>query len=95
MTLLVIPEEPAADTTPAAHAHAHAPRAERLRLGTLDNSKSNADHLLARLVQRIGEARPVVSVLARRKPGAALAAQPSVLDELAREADCVLVAMAD
>ena len=44
MIRLVIPEEPAVDAAPAAEARA--PARQQLRIGTLDNSKSNADHLL-------------------------------------------------
>jgi uncharacterized protein YhfF len=66
-----------------------------LRLGILDNSKSNADHLLAMIVDGIKAQLPVVSVMTLRKPGPAAGADPKVLDQLAEEADCVISAMAD
>jgi hypothetical protein len=93
MIRLVIPEEPAVDAAPAAEARA--PARQQLRIGTLDNSKSNADHLLGDLVRRLSAQMPVQSVVQTRKPGAALSAREDVLDTLATEADCVITAMAD
>jgi hypothetical protein len=66
-----------------------------IRLGILDNSKANADHLLARLVEGVKAAVAVTSIVSLRKPSAALAAPAPVLDRLAREADFVVGAMAD
>ena len=66
-----------------------------LRLGILDNSKSNADHLLAMLIAGVKAKLPVASVVALRKPSAAEGADPKLLDQLAEEADCVISAMAD
>lgn len=66
-----------------------------LRLGTLDNSKSNADHLLRMIIEGVKAKLPVVSVVAVRKPSAAAGADPKVLDQLAEGADCVISAMAD
>ncbi len=66
-----------------------------LRLGILDNSKSNADHLLQMIVEGVKAKLPVVSVMALRKPSPAAGADPMVLDQLAAGADCVISAMAD
>lgn len=93
MIRLVIPEEPAAEAAPAAEARA--PVRQSLRIGTLDNSKSNADHLLGDLVRRLSAEMTVQGVVQTRKPGAALSARDELLDRLAMEADCVITAMAD
>ena len=66
-----------------------------LRLGILDNSKSNADYLLALIVEGVKAKLPIASVVALRKPSPAAGAVPEVLDQFAREADCVVSAMAD
>jgi hypothetical protein len=66
-----------------------------LRLGVLDNSKSNADHLLKMIVEDVKTKLEVSSVVALRKPSPAAGADPEVLDQLAQEADCVISAMAD
>ena len=92
-TVWIIPEAPAPQTS--------APAANRLatggglRVGILDNSKSNADHLLAMIVEGIKAQLPVSSVVSMRKPGPAAGATAEVLDRLAREADYVVSAMAD
>ena len=90
---IIVPEAPAAAAT--------APQAQRarkgagLRLGLLDNSKSNADHLFRFLVDGIRAAMPLASVVKLRKPLPSLAADPGVIEQLAREADIVVSAMAD
>jgi uncharacterized protein YhfF len=66
-----------------------------VRLGVLDNSKSNADHLLAMIVDGIKAQLPVISVTTLRKPGPAAGADPKIIEQLAEEADCVISAMAD
>ncbi len=66
-----------------------------IRLGVLDNSKGNADHLLALIVEGVRAQLPVASVTFARKPYVALAAPPETLDKLAQEADVVISAMAD
>jgi uncharacterized protein YhfF len=66
-----------------------------LRLGVLDNSKSNADHLLQMIIEGVKAKLPVSSVVALRKPSPAAGADAAVLDQLAEEADCVISAMAD
>ena len=66
-----------------------------LRLGVLDNSKSNADHLLARVVEGIRAALLVTSVLSLRKPNASSPASSDILDQFAGASDFVIGAMAD
>jgi hypothetical protein len=66
-----------------------------IRLGVLDNSKGNADHLLNFIVEGVRQAFEVESVVVRRKPASSAGATAQVLDELAKEADLVVSAMAD
>lgn len=66
-----------------------------IRLGVLDNSKGNADHLLKMIVDGVRAQHSLASVVFARKPYVALPAPPETLDQLAREADVVISAMAD
>ena len=66
-----------------------------IRLGVLDNSKSNADHLLNLIVEGVKMEFKVDSVVIKRKPTSSRAATDQMLDELAKEADLVISAMAD
>ena len=66
-----------------------------IRLGLLDNSKGNADHLLNLIVEGVKQELKVDSVVMKRKPASSGPATDQVLDELANEADVVLSAMAD
>ena len=66
-----------------------------LRLGVLDNSKGNADHLLRFIVEGVKAAVPVASVVSLRKESVSLPATGPLLDRLAAEADLVVSAMAD
>jgi hypothetical protein len=90
---IIVPEAP----VPAAQA----PQARRargahgLRLGLLDNSKSNADHLFSFLVDAIRANVAIDSIVSLRKPLASLPADKSVIEQLAEEADLVVSAMAD
>ncbi len=70
-------------------------KAGPIRLGTLDNTKGNADHLLAFVVEEIRKVMPVASVTALRKLNPSTPTPKSVLDKLAAEADFVVSAMAD
>ena len=90
---LVNPEAPA----PAAAAAAEQRKLGKhgLRLGILDNSKGNADHLLKFLVEGIRAQVPVASVVSLRKGSVSLPAPKEILDQLAGEADFVVSAMAD
>jgi hypothetical protein len=69
--------------------------ASGIRLGILDNSKSNADHLLQFLLDAAKGELPVEHAVKRRKPAASRPADAAVIDDLVREADFVLSAMAD
>ena len=66
-----------------------------IRLGVLDNSKGNADHLLAMIVEGVRAEIPVKSVVSLRKPHVTFPATKEVLDQLEAEADVVISAMAD
>jgi len=91
--LLVVPEAP----LPAAAVTAEKRKAGKsgLRLGVLDNSKGNADHLLRFIVEGVRAVLPVASVVMARKGNVSLPAPGEVLDQLTREADFVVSAMAD
>jgi len=91
--LLVVPEAP-----PVQAAGGSAERRlsrEGLRVGVLDNSKGNADHLLRFLVEGLKTSLPVKSVVVTRKGSVSLPAPREILDQLTREADVVISAMAD
>jgi hypothetical protein len=66
-----------------------------IRLGVLDNSKGNADHLLNFIIEGVRREFSVASVVMTRKPFSSKPAPDAVLDQLAREADLVVSAMAD
>ena len=66
-----------------------------IRLGVLDNSKGNADHLLNLIVEGVKKEFKVDTVVIRRKPTSSRPATDQMLDELARETDIVISAMAD
>jgi hypothetical protein len=70
-------------------------RSGGIRLGVLDNSKGNADHLLDLIVEGVKKEFKVDSVVIKRKPTSSRPATDQVLDELAKEADLVVSAMAD
>jgi hypothetical protein len=91
--VLVVPEAPA----PEAAAATTPRRIDKngLRLGILDNSKGNADHLLKFVVEGMKALLPVASVVSLRKDSVSLPAPRAVLDRLAAEADFVVSAMAD
>ena len=90
---LVVPEAP----TLAFGAIAAQRKIEKhgVRLGVLDNSKGNADHLLAMVVEGVRVALPVASVVSLRKDAVSLPAPKAILDRLTAEADFVVSAMAD
>jgi uncharacterized protein YhfF len=91
--ILVVPEAP----VPEAAAVAERRKAGKggLRLGVLDNSKGNADHLLRFIVEGVKSALPVASIVMTRKGSVSLPAPGDVLDRLTKEADFVVSAMAD
>lgn len=91
--LCVSPEAPVAAAAPIAVERRG--DAAGIRLGVLDNSKSNADHLLQFLLDQAGASLPIRHTIKRRKPAASRPAAADVVEDLAREADFVLSAMAD
>jgi len=66
-----------------------------IRLGVLDNSKGNADHLLNLIIEGVKKEFRVDSVVMTRKPFSSKPATEAILDQLAKEADLVVSAMAD
>ena len=90
---LVVPEAP----PPAATAVVDERRIGRegIRLGVLDNSKGNADHLLRFMVEGVKSQVPVSAVVSLRKASVSLPAPGEILDRLTAEADIVVSAMAD
>ena len=90
---LVVPEAPVPEA--AAIAGLRKSGSSGLRLGVLDNSKGNADHLLRFIVEGVKAKLPVASVVMTRKGSVSLPAPGEVLDRLTREADLVVSAMAD
>ena len=66
-----------------------------IRLGVLDNSKANADYLLELIVDGVKKELDVTSVLVTRKPASSRPASDEILDQLAKETDLVVSAMAD
>ena len=66
-----------------------------IRLGVLDNSKANADYLLELIVEGVKKELDVTSVLVTRKPASSRPASDEILDQLAKETDLVVSAMAD
>jgi len=91
--ILVVPEAPAVQG--ASGADQRRLSAEGLRVGVLDNSKGNADHLLRFMVEGMQAGLPVKSVVSLRKDNVSLPAPAAILDRLAREADVVVSAMGD
>ena len=91
--LLVVPEAPAPRGTVTIDQRPIDKRG--IRLGVLDNSKGNADHLLAFMLERVKAEVPVDSVVLLRKPTVNQAAPAAILERLATETDVVVTAMAD
>ena len=91
--VLVVPEAPA----PAGKAVVRERRIEKkgIRLGVLDNSKGNADHLLKFIVEGVKAHVPIASVVSTRKASVSLPAPGDILDKLTAESDVVVSAMAD
>jgi hypothetical protein len=90
---LVVPEAPVPATAAATEQRKFAKGG--LRLGILDNSKGNADHLLKFVIDGVKALVPVASVVSLRKASVSLPAPKEILDRLAAEADFVVSAMAD
>jgi hypothetical protein len=91
---LVVPEAPVpAAATPTREKRKFA--AGGLRLGILDNSKGNADHLLKFIIDGVKAQVAVASVVSLRKGSVSLPAPNDILDKLTAEADFVVSAMGD
>jgi len=90
---LVVPDAPLEDVTNVKSSRALGEGG--IRLGALDNSKGNADHLLNFIIEGMKKEFQVDSVVMKRKPASSGPATDQVLDELAKEADLVVSAMAD
>lgn len=91
---LVVPEAPVPESTSPVAGQRRIAKGG-IRLGILDNSKGNADHLLKFLVEGVRAAMPVATVVSLRKDSVSLPAPAGILEQLAAEADCVVTAMAD
>ena len=90
---IVVPEAPIEETTKLESGRRLG--SGGIRLGVLDNSKANADHLLNLIVEGVKKEFEVESVVYKRKPASSRPATDQILDELAQEADLVVSAMAD
>jgi len=90
---LVVPEAPVPATAAATAQRKFAQGG--LRLGILDNSKGNADHLLKFMIDGIKAQVAVASVVTYRKGSVSLPAPKDILDKLTAEADVVVSAMGD
>jgi hypothetical protein len=91
--IFIVPEAPSRH--PPAQARVRKPTGAGIRLGVLDNSKGNADHLLGLLIEGLRTAVPIGTLTSLRKPNAAAPADSGLLDQLAAQADLVVSAMAD
>lgn len=90
---LVVPDAPLEDVAEIKSARKLG--ATGIRLGVLDNSKGNADHLLNLIIEGVKKDFKVESVVMTRKPYSSKPATDAILDQLTREADLVVSAMAD
>lgn len=90
---LVVPDAPLEDVAQLKSSRTLGSKG--IRLGVLDNSKGNADHLLNLMIEGVKKEFEVESVVVKRKPASSAPATDQMLDELAKEADLVISAMAD
>ena len=75
-----------------------APRPEDLHgrvVALLDNGKPNADRLLEHVVALLARERAVGRVIRVKKPSAYRPASPEMIDQVAKEADLVVVGIGD
>ena len=92
---IVVPEAPAPKMSGGAASTGRKAGSGSFRIGVLDNSKANADYLLAMLIERLRLAYPIESVCSVRKDNPSFPAPPEIIEQLAKEADFVFTAMAD
>jgi len=91
---LVVPEAPSRTEEryrPRVHKRGNGP----IRLGILDNGKSNADTLLDLLVRGVMGSRPVGHKISERKLNFSMPADDQTLSRLGTEADFVFSAVGD
>jgi len=93
MTFIISPEAPPEDVSSIKTFRVLSKRA--LRVGIIDNSKGNADHLLRLLLERLKQSVPLDSVIWMRKNGASEPAPREMLDRLVAETDVTISAMGD
>jgi hypothetical protein len=87
--LWINPQAAEESTIPTAAPREMSSGGKALRLGLLDNTKDNAGLLLKRIGEEV-QRELGGAVIFRRKANPATGAATSMLDELAREADCIL-----
>ncbi len=92
---LVTPDAPSPQPAAAVEIVRRTLDPKGIRLGVLDNSKGNADHLLAMIIEGVRAEIPLKSVVSLRKPHVTFPATAAVLKQLEEEADVVISAMAD
>ena len=83
-------------TQPQMARFAGAPRLRDLtkkRIGLIDDSKENAQELLAELVAVLHQRFGIAEVVAHRKPSASKPATPEAIAELAQACDYAIVAI--
>ncbi len=83
---------------PVAAEFAGAPRLRDLaglRIGLIDDSKKNAREFLEEVADALNRRLGVASVKYHAKPSASKPAEPSVIEEMARECDYVIVGVGD
>ena len=92
--ILLVPEAPAPKADNGS-VRERKPPTGTLRLGTLGNSKANADHLLRFMVEIVRAEIPLSSVVSLDKTNASVSASGGFFEQLASESDLVISAMAD
>ena len=92
--ILLVPEAPAPQAEKREKRERKSPSGP-LRLGTLGNSKANADPLLRFMVEAMRAEVPLKSVVSLNKTNASVPGSDEILEQLASESDLVISAMAD
>ena len=92
--ILLVPEAPAPKAEKRGVRERKGPTGT-LRLGTLGNSKANADPLLRLMVEAVRAEVALKSVVSLNKTNASVPGSDEFLEWLASESDLVISAMAD
>ncbi len=92
--ILLVPEAPAPQAEKRDIRERKGPTGT-LRLGTLGNSKANADPLLRLMVEAVRAEVALKSVVSLNKTNASVPGSDEFLERLASESDLVISAMAD